>query len=169
MALHTAVATLDTNHGPITINLFGDHAPKTVKNFTDLAEKNFYNGVIFHRIIPGFMIQGGDPTGTGTGGPGYTFDDEINSELNFNAPYMLAMANSGKRPDSFGKLSGTNGSQFFVTVGNTDWLMGKHSIFGEVADDGSRAVVDAIAAVKTGANDRPVEDVVINSVAITVV
>ncbi|MFC4224376.1 peptidylprolyl isomerase [Lysinibacter cavernae] len=169
MAQHTAVATLDTNHGTIVINLFGDHAPKTVKNFTDLAEKDFYNGVIFHRIIPGFMIQGGDPTGTGTGGPGYTFDDEIHPELGFSEPYILAMANAGKRPDSFGKLAGTNGSQFFITVGDTDWLRGKHTIFGEVADDASKAVVDAIAAVPTRGADKPVDDVVINSVTIEAV
>lgn len=166
MSLHTSVATVSTNHGDIVINLFGDHAPKTVKNFTDLAEKDFYNDVIFHRIIPGFMIQGGDPTGTGTGGPGYTFDDEIHPELTFDRPYLLAMANAGKRPDAFGKMAGTNGSQFFITVANTDWLNGNHTIFGEVADDASRAVVDAIAAVATGAMDRPVEDVVITGVSI---
>lgn len=166
MSIHTAVATVSTNHGDIVINLFGDHAPKTVKNFVDLSEKDFYNGVIFHRIIPGFMIQGGDPTGTGTGGPGYTFDDEIHPELQFDRPYLLAMANAGKRPDAFGKMAGTNGSQFFITVGATEWLNGNHSIFGEVADDASRAVVDEIAGVATGAMDRPVEDVVINSITI---
>lgn len=166
MSIHTSVATVSTNHGDIVINLFGNHAPKTVKNFVDLAEKGFYNGVIFHRIIPGFMIQGGDPTGTGSGGPGYTFDDEIHPELTFDRPYLLAMANAGKRPDSFGKMAGTNGSQFFVTVGATDWLNGNHTIFGEVADDASKAVVDEIAAVATGAMDRPVEDVVITGVTI---
>lgn len=166
MSIHTSVATVSTNHGDIVINLFGDHAPKTVKNFVDLAEKDFYNGVIFHRIIPGFMIQGGDPTGTGTGGPGYTFDDEIHPELGFNRPYLLAMANAGKRPDSFGKMAGTNGSQFFITVGATEWLNGNHTIFGEVADDASQAVVDEIAAVATGAMDRPVDDVVITGVSI---
>lgn len=166
MSIHTSVATVSTNHGDIVINLFGDHAPKTVKNFTDLAEKDFYNDVIFHRIIPGFMIQGGDPTGTGTGGPGYTFDDEIHPELQFDRPYLLAMANAGKRPDSFGKMAGTNGSQFFVTVGATEWLNGNHTIFGEVADDASRAVVDEIAGVATGAMDRPVDDVVITGVKI---
>lgn len=164
MSIHTSVATVSTNHGDIVINLFGDHAPKTVKNFVDLAEKDFYNGVIFHRIIPGFMIQGGDPTGTGTGGPGYTFDDEIHPELGFDRPYLLAMANAGKRPDSFGKMAGTNGSQFFITVGATEWLNGNHTIFGEVADDASKAVVDAIAAVQTGAMDRPVDDVVITGI-----
>jgi peptidyl-prolyl cis-trans isomerase A (cyclophilin A) len=166
MSIHTSVATVSTNHGDIVINLFGDHAPKTVKNFTDLAEKDFYDGVIFHRIIPGFMIQGGDPTGTGTGGPGYTFDDEIHPELQFDRPYLLAMANAGKRPDAFGKMAGTNGSQFFITVGNTEWLNGNHTIFGEVADDASRAVVDVIAGVPTGAMDRPVDDVVITGVSI---
>lgn len=166
MSIHTSVATVSTNHGDIVINLFGDHAPKTVKNFTDLAEKDFYDGVIFHRIIPGFMIQGGDPTGTGTGGPGYTFDDEIHPELQFDRPYLLAMANAGKRLDAFGKMAGTNGSQFFITVGNTEWLNGNHTIFGEVADDASRAVVDVIAGVPTGAMDRPVDDVVITGVSI---
>ena len=166
MSIHTSVATVSTNHGDIVINLYGDHAPKTVKNFTDLAEKDFYDGVIFHRIIPGFMIQGGDPTGTGTGGPGYTFDDEIHPELQFDRPYLLAMANAGKRPDAFGKMAGTNGSQFFITVGNTEWLNGNHTIFGEVADDASRAVVDVIAGVPTGAMDRPVDDVVITGVSI---
>lgn len=166
MSIHTSVATVSTNHGDIVINLFGDHAPKTVKNFVDLSEKDFYNGVIFHRIIPGFMIQGGDPTGTGTGGPGYTFDDEIHPELGFDRPYLLAMANAGKRPDAFGKMAGTNGSQFFITVGATEWLNGNHTIFGEVADDASKAVVDEIAAVATGAMDRPVEDVVITGVTI---
>ena len=166
MSIHTSVATVSTNHGDIVINLFGDHAPKTVKNFTDLAEKDFYDGVIFHRIIPGFMIQGGDPTGTGTGGPGYTFDDEIHPDLQFDRPYLLAMANAGKRPDAFGKMAGTNGSQFFITVGNTEWLNGNHTIFGEVADDASRAVVDVIAGVPTGAMDRPVDDVVITGVSI---
>jgi peptidyl-prolyl cis-trans isomerase A (cyclophilin A) len=167
MSTHTSVATVSTNHGDIVINLFGDHAPKTVKNFIDLAEKGFYNDVIFHRIIPGFMIQGGDPTGTGTGGPGYTFDDEIHPELQFDRPYLLAMANAGKRPDAFGKLSGTNGSQFFITVSEPDYLNGKHTIFGEVADEASRAVVDAIAIVPTGAMDRPSDDVVITGITVT--
>ena len=166
MTTHTAVATIHTNHGDIVINLFGDHAPKTVKNFTDLAQKGFYDGVIFHRIIPNFMIQGGDPTGTGTGGPGYNFDDEIHPELGFTQPYQLAMANAGKRPDMTGRLAGTNGSQFFITTIAPDWLNGKHTIFGEVADDASKAVVDAISAVQTGAMDRPVEDVVMTGVDI---
>ncbi|MBL3685385.1 peptidylprolyl isomerase [Leucobacter zeae] len=166
MTIHTSVATVHTNHGDIVINLFGDHAPKTVKNFEDLANKGFYDGVIFHRIIKDFMIQGGDPTGTGTGGPGYTFDDEIHPELRFTQPYQLAMANAGKRPDMTGRLAGTNGSQFFITTIAPDWLNGKHTIFGEVADDASKAVVDAIEGVQTGAMDRPVEDVVITGVDI---
>ena len=170
-------ATLHTNHGDITIELFPLHAPKTVANFVELAtgarewtnpetgEKTtnpLYDGVIFHRIIPNFMIQGGDPLGTGTGGPGYQFGDEFHPELDFNEPYVLAMANAGKR---FGK--GTNGSQFFITVAPTPWLLGKHTIFGKVNDDASRAVVDAIAAVPTGFQDRPVDEVVIESVTVT--
>ena len=170
-------ATLHTNHGDVRVTLFPDHAPKTVKNFTGLAtgEKEwtdpqtgakrsdpFFDGLTFHRIIPGFMIQGGDPVGNGTGGPGYTFDDEIHPELTFTKPYLLAMANAGKRGGS-----GTNGSQFFITVAATTWLQGKHTIFGEVADEESREVVDAIAAVRTGAMDRPVEPVVVESVEIS--
>lgn len=166
MTIPTAKATISTNHGDIVINLFGDHAPKTVKNFIDLAEKDFYNGVIFHRIIQGFMIQGGDPTGTGMGGPGYQFDDEIHPELSFNRKYLLAMANAGKRRDMMGRITGTNGSQFFITTSEPGYLNGKHTIFGEVADDASKAVVDAIEAVETGAQDRPLEDVVMNSVTI---
>ena len=169
------IATLHTNHGDIKLNLFPEAAPKTVDNFVGLAEgtkeykddagrtspQPFYDGVTFHRIIPGFMIQGGCPLGQGTGGPGYTFDDEISPDANFNAPYMLAMANAGKR---MGK--GTNGSQFFITVAPTTWLQGKHTIFGEVADQAGRDVVDQIAAVRTGSGDKPVEPVVIESVSI---
>ncbi|WP_309129944.1 peptidylprolyl isomerase [Microbacterium sp.] len=185
MPQHTAVATLHTNHGDIVVNLFGDHAPKTVRNFIGLAdgtgswtdpatgqpgEGPLYKDVIFHRIIPGFMIQGGDPLGQGVGGPGYTFDDEISPELDFNAPYKLAMANAGKRPNAItGRLSGTNGSQFFITTDPTPWLMGKHTIFGEVVDEASKAVVDAIAQVPTGAQDRPLEPVVLQSVEIAAV
>jgi len=167
--------TLHTNHGDINVTLYPDHAPKTVQNFVGLAkgEKDyaddagranptpFYDGLTFHRIIPGFMIQGGCPTGTGTGGPGYAFDDEISPALDFTAPYKLAMANAGKR---MGK--GTNGSQFFITVAPTTWLQGKHTIFGEVADGPSREVVDKIAAVPTGAMDKPVEPVVIERVTV---
>ncbi|REJ08728.1 peptidylprolyl isomerase [Microbacterium bovistercoris] len=176
------VATLHTNHGDIVINLFGDHAPNTVKNFVGLAdgtgswtdpatgkpgEGPLYKDVIFHRIIPNFMIQGGDPLGQGVGGPGYTFNDEINMELNFNAPYVLAMANAGLRRNAItGQAEGTNGSQFFITTDPTPWLQGKHTIFGEVADDASKAVVDAIASVPTAAGDRPIEPVVLQSVDI---
>ncbi len=175
-------ATLHTSAGDIRVELYPNHAPRTVENFRGLAtgEKEWtdprtgrqrteplYSGVIFHRIIPGFMIQGGDPEGTGRGGPGYTFDDEIHPELTFAAPYMLAMANAGLRRDPVtGRPAGTNGSQFFITVAETTWLNGKHTIFGAVADDAGRAVVDAIAATPTRAGDRPVQDVVIESVTI---
>lgn len=182
MPQHTAVATLHTNHGDIVVNLFGDHAPRTVQNFIGLSDGSgswtdpatgkpgdgaLYSDVVFHRIIPGFMIQGGDPLGQGTGGPGYTFNDEIHPELTFQKPYLLAMANAGLRRNAItGKPEGTNGSQFFITTDPTPWLQGKHSIFGEVADDASREVVAAIAAVPTGAADRPVEPVVISSIDI---
>ena len=160
-------ATLHTSLGDIAVTLYPEYAPETVANFTELAtgkrewinpstrEKTtdpLYNGVIFHRVISGFMIQGGDPLGTGTGGPGYNFDDEISGDVNFNEPYMLAMANAGTR---MGR--GTNGSQFFITVAPTTWLQGKHTIFGRVIDPQSQAVVDAIAAVPTGFQDRPKE------------
>ena len=163
-------AILKTNKGDITVNLFPDHAPETVANFTGLAtgEKSydagngrsgpFYDGLTFHRVIDGFMIQGGDPQGTGMGGPGYTFGDEFHPDLVFNKPYLLAMANAGP---------GTNGSQFFITVGPTPHLNRRHTIFGEVADQSSRAVVDTIAKVRTGRNDRPVDPVVISSVDIS--
>ncbi len=168
----TTTAIVSTSLGDIRINLFADQAPKTVRNFTELAEGTkewtdprvrskstapLYNGTIFHRVIPGFMIQGGDPLGTGTGGPGYRFEDEFHPELTFDKPYLLAMANAGPN---------TNGSQFFITVAPTTWLNFKHSIFGEVADQASRDVVDAIAAVETGAQDRPKTDVTINSITI---
>ena len=155
------IATLHTSAGDIRIELFPNHAPKTVKNFTGLAtgsktwtdprtgaERNdpLYDGVLFHRVIEGFMIQTGDPLGTGTGGPGYNFDDEIHPELGFTEPYLLAMANAGKRRDPVtGRVGGTNGSQFFISVAPTPWLTGKHTIFGKVADDAGRAVVDQIA------------------------
>ncbi|MDA3147067.1 peptidylprolyl isomerase [Leucobacter sp. UCMA 4100] len=166
MTIPSATATIHTNHGDINLDLFGDQAPKTVKNFIDLAEKGFYDNLIFHRIIKEFMIQGGCPQGTGTGGPGYTFDDEIHPELTFDRPYQLAMANAGKRPDLTGRLAGTNGSQFFITTIAPSWLNGNHTIFGEVNDDESKKVVDAIEGVATGAMDRPVEDVVITSITI---
>ena len=165
-------ATLSTNLGDIRLKLFPNHAPKTVANFVELAEGSrewtdprtgsrtkepLYNGTVFHRVISGFMIQGGDPLGTGTGGPGYRFNDEIHPELAFTRPYLLAMANAGP---------GTNGSQFFITVAPTQWLTGKHTIFGEVADADSRAVVDRIAAAPTARQDRPVDDIVIEKVAV---
>ncbi len=169
MTLHTHVATMHTNHGAIKLNLFGDQAPVTVANFVDLATgektgKPFYNGVIFHRIIDGFMIQGGDPTGTGMGGPGYQFDDEPHGELHYDAAYKLAMANAGVHG---GK--GTNGSQFFITVVPTEFLWGKHTIFGEVADDVSKRVVDTIAKVATDHNDRPLDEVEIISIDVEAV
>lgn len=185
MASHTAVATLHTNHGDIVVNLFGDHAPRTVRNFVGLAEGTqewtnpatgapgegpLYANVVFHRIIPGFMIQGGDPLGQGVGGPGYTFNDEIHPELDFSAPYKLAMANAGLRRNAItGQPEGTNGSQFFITTDPTPWLHGKHTIFGEVADDASKKVVDAISKVPTAAGDRPVEPVVLESVDVVTV
>ena len=185
MASHTAVATLHTNHGDIVVNLFGDHAPRTVRNFVGLAdgtqewtnpatgapgEGPLYANVVFHRIIPGFMSQGGDPLGQGVGGPGYTFNDEIHPELDFSAPYKLAMANAGLRRNAItGQPEGTNGSQFFITTDPTPWLHGKHTIFGEVADDASKKVVDAISKVPTAAGDRPVEPVVLESVDVVTV
>jgi peptidyl-prolyl cis-trans isomerase A (cyclophilin A) len=165
-------ATLHTNHGDIRVVLFPDQAPKTVANFAGLAQGTrdysepnaagstsgpFYDGSVFHRVISGFMIQGGDPTGTGRGGPGYQFGDEFHPELKFDRPYLLAMANAGP---------GTNGSQFFITVGPTPHLNRKHTIFGEVADADSRAVVDSIAGTQTGRADRPVNDVVIERIEI---
>ena len=168
----TQIATLHTSEGDIRINLFGNHAPKTVANFTGLAtgEREWthpgtraksntplYDGTIFHRVIDGFMIQGGDPLGEGYGDPGYKFGDEFHPELQFDRPYLLAMANSGPN---------TNGSQFFITVARTPHLNRKHTIFGEVADAESRAVVDAIAHTQTGRNDRPVTPITINSVTV---
>jgi peptidyl-prolyl cis-trans isomerase A (cyclophilin A) len=166
------IAILHTNAGPIRIELFDNHAPKTVRNFVELAEGSrdytdprtgqagtgpYYDGTIFHRVIGGFMVQGGDPTGTGRGGPGYQFGDEFHPELQFDRPYLLAMANAGP---------GTNGSQFFITVGPTPHLNRRHTIFGEVTDPDSQKVVDTIATTPTSPGDRPQRDVVIERVEI---
>lgn len=165
-------ATLHTNRGDIVLQLFEHQAPVTVQNFVGLAEgskewldpatqqvttKPLYEGVPFHRVISGFMIQGGDPLGNGTGGPGYEFADEFHPELQFDRPYLLAMANAGP---------GTNGSQFFITAGPQPHLNRMHTIFGEVADDASRTVVDAIATTPTDRFDRPSDPVLIESVTI---
>ncbi len=168
-----STATLHTTKGDIVIELFDDEAPDTVANFVGLAggtkeyrdpttgetrTGKFYDGLGFHRVIGGFMIQGGCPLGTGTGGPGYRFADEFHPELSFNRPYLLAMANAGP---------GTNGSQFFITVAPTPHLNRRHTIFGEVKDPASQAVVDAIAATETDHRDRPTTPVVINSVTLS--
>lgn len=165
-------ATLHTNMGSIRLELFPYHAPKTVRNFVELAEGTrpyidprtgqpgsgpYYDGTIMHRVISGFMIQMGDPTGTGRGGPGYKFADEFHPELRFDRPYLLAMANAGP---------GTNGSQFFITVAPTPHLNNRHTIFGQVADEQSAKVVDAIANTPTNAADRPLQDVVLQRVEI---
>jgi len=164
-------AILKTSMGDIVIQLFEDKAPKTVANFVDLAtgakewtdpktkekvKRPLYNGTIFHRVIPGFMIQGGDPLGNGTGGPGYRFEDEFNPDLKHSKPYILSMANAGPN---------TNGSQFFITHKATPWLDGKHSVFGEVVK--GQEVVDAIANVPRDFRDRPLKDVVIKEIVIS--
>jgi peptidyl-prolyl cis-trans isomerase A (cyclophilin A) len=163
-------ATFHTTKGDIEVRLFPNHAPKTVANFVELAEggkewkdprsggkttAKLYDGTIFHRVIEGFMIQGGDPLGSGRGGPGYQFTDEFHPELVFNRPYLLAMANAGPS---------TNGSQFFITVAPTPHLNRKHTIFGEVTKGSD--VVDAIATAAAGAGDKPRTDIVINSITI---
>ncbi|WP_327430115.1 peptidylprolyl isomerase [Streptomyces sp. NBC_01236] len=166
-------ATLKTNQGDIEIRLLPNHAPKTVRNFVELAQgerewvnpatgvkstDKLYDGTVFHRVISGFMIQGGDPLGNGTGGPGYQFEDEFHPDLAFDRSYLLAMANAGP---------GTNGSQFFITVSPTAWLTRKHTIFGEVTNPASQKVVDAIVGTQTNPRtDRPVNDVVIESVVV---
>ncbi len=165
-------AILHTNAGPIRAELFPNHAPKTVQNFVGLADGSkawtdpttnapgkgpLYDNTIFHRVIDGFMVQGGDPLGQGFGGPGYKFEDEFHPDLRFNRPYLLAMANSG--PNS-------NGSQFFITTGATSWLDNKHTIFGAVDDPESQKVVDAIGTTQTGAGDKPVKDQVIERIEI---
>ena len=147
-----STSTIHTNHGPIELELHDADAPKTVENFRKLAGEGFYDGVIFHRVIPDFMIQGGDPTGTGSGGPGYQFEDEFNDHP--VARGALAMANAGPN---------TNGSQFFiVTADACEWLNGKHTVFGRVTS--GLDVADAISQVDTGPGDRPREDVVIERV-----
>lgn len=167
-----STATLHTNRGDIAIELFDTKAPKTVANFVGLATGtkeytdvetgqkttgNYYDGLTFHRVIDGFMIQGGCPRGDGRGGPGYTFADEFHPDLSFDRPYLLAMANAGP---------GTNGSQFFITVTQTPHLNRRHTIFGEVTDEASKKVVDAIATTPTGRGDVPRDPVVINSVTV---
>jgi len=166
-------ATLRTSHGDIVIRLFKDHAPRTVRNFVELAEgtrewtdprtgksshEKLYDGTVFHRVLAGFMIQGGDPLGNGTGDPGYKFADEFHPDLSFNKPYLLAMANAGP---------GTNGSQFFITVSPTTWLTRKHTIFGEVTDPASQKVVDSIISTPINPRtERPLEDVFIETVVV---
>ena len=166
----TATATLHTNRGDIKVALFGNHAPKTVANFVGLAQGTkeystqnssggpsgpFYDGAVFHRVIQGFMIQGGDPTGTGRGGPGYKFADEFHAELKHTKPGVLSMANAGPN---------TNGSQFFITVAATPWLDNKHTVFGEVTE--GYPVVEKISKTPRGSQDRPSKDVKILSVKI---
>ena len=167
---NTLTATLRTNRGTVVVRLFPDHAPKTVQNFVDLAEGSrewtdprtrqpggkLYDGTIFHRVITGFMIQGGDPLGTGTGGPGYKFPDEFHPDLAFDRPYLLAMANSGP---------GTNGSQFFITEDAVPELNGKHTIFGQ-CDAHSTLLAASIARVERNSSDKPITPVVINHVTI---
>lgn len=165
------IATFDTNRGTFKVKLFADKAPKTVENFTGLAtgtkewtdpktgekvKRPYFDGLVFHRVIKDFMIQGGCPLGTGTGGPGYKFGDEFHPELKHNKPGLLSMANAGP---------GTNGSQFFITTVPTPWLDNKHTIFGEVSE--GYDIVDAIGKTKTGPMDRPAEPIVINKVTIT--
>ena len=149
-------AQFKTNLGSFTIELFEDQAPKTTKNFIDLAEKGFYDGVIFHRVITDFMIQGGDPTGTGRGGPGYTIPDEFHPELKHGGAGVLSMANAGPN---------TGGSQFFITLAATPWLDGKHAVFGKVTD--GLDVVRAIGTVETGFGDKPKEPVIMTTVTVS--
>jgi peptidyl-prolyl cis-trans isomerase A (cyclophilin A) len=148
-------ATFETTKGTFALELFSERAPSTVANFVKLAGDGFYDGLVFHRVIEDFMIQGGDPEGTGMGGPGYTIDDEFHPELRHDAPGVLSMANAG--PD-------TGGSQFFITLAATPWLDDRHAVFGKVID--GMDVVEGIGAVETDANDRPVDDVRIESVTI---
>ena len=168
----TVYATLHTNAGTIRLELFPNHAPKAVRNFVELAEGTreyvdprtgqpgsgpYYDGTISHRVISGFMIQMGDPTGTGRGGPGYQFPNEIHPDLRFDQPYMLGMANAGPN---------TNGSQFFITVSSQPHLTGGYTLFGQVADEDSKKVVQAIATTPTNPADRPLQDVILERVEI---
>ena len=148
-------ATIKTNHGSMIIELLGKEAPKTVNNFITLSRDDFYDNLIFHRVIPRFMIQGGDPSGNGTGGPGYKFEDEFDNSLKFDQTGLLAMANAGPN---------TNGSQFFITTAPAPHLTGKHTIFGRVLD--GQHVAEAISRVTTGPRDKPLEDVVIEDIEI---
>ncbi|MBR3722304.1 MAG: peptidylprolyl isomerase [Selenomonadaceae bacterium] len=149
------IAVFETNMGTFEIELFEDKAPNTAKNFIDLAQKGFYNGLIFHRVIDGFMIQGGDPEGTGMGGPGYTIKDEFHKDLKHSSEGILSMANAGPN---------TGGSQFFITLDKTPWLDGHHAVFGKVIK--GMDVVKKIGRTKTGFNDRPVKDVIMEKVTI---
>ena len=149
------IAVFETNKGTFEIELFEDKVPVTTKNFIDLVDKGFYNGLIFHRVIDGFMIQGGDPEGTGMGGPGYTIPDEFNKDLRHDSEGILSMANAGPN---------TGGSQFFITLAATPWLDGHHAVFGKVIE--GMDVVRAIGKVKCDGRDKPLEDVVINKVTI---
>jgi cyclophilin family peptidyl-prolyl cis-trans isomerase len=150
-----SIAVFYTNHGTFRVEVFEDRAPRTAGNFISLVEKGFYNGLVFHRVIDGFMIQGGCPKGDGTGGPGYTIEDEFGEGLKHDAAGILSMANAG--PD-------TGGSQFFITLAPTPWLDGKHAIFGRVV--GGMDVISEIGKVKTDSTDRPVEAVVINKITL---
>ena len=152
---HHPMATIETTKGTITLELYPEDAPKTVENFKTLAKKGFYNGILFHRVIPGFMVQTGDPTGTGTGGPGYAFADEFSPAFRHDSAGTVSMANSGPN---------TNGSQFFITLAPTPWLDGKHTIFGRVLE--GQAVVEQIAAVERNRQDRPLADVSMTHVTI---
>ena len=149
------IANIETNHGTLRIELFEARAPKTVGNFVELTEKGFYDGVICHRVIPDFMIQGGDPKGTGTGGPGYSIPDEFHPELRHDEAGVLSMANAG--PD-------TGGSQFFITLAPTPWLDDRHAVFGKVVD--GMDVVEKIGGVETDRGDRPKKEVRMEKVTI---
>ena len=151
------MADIQTNMGTISVELFAEDAPITVNNFIFLVEQGFYNGVQFHLVIPNFMIQGGDPTGTGTSGPGYQFQDEIVPSLAFDSPGIVAMANAGPN---------TNGSQFFITVAPTPHLTGNHTIFGRVT--AGQEVADAIAVARSDRQSRPLEDIIIQSISVRV-